>query len=482
MRADESRTVRLAARAARGSESELQRRLAQAITHLSVDAGTPGALACAEVLIGTLQRGPGGVSIDSATLTVRQVERLRTVAANVRPDRPVLVGVSPPGATRITLGQAPGDIVVVPDAHGARLARGASSAQRRSPSMLGVVFAASLAAGEAFKDAAAISDEYCRRQREFSFCPVTLGPDLEAAPTMSSDWAPIVTLAGVGAIGTAHALILGGLASQGAALLIDRERFASENLGTYSLGDAHDVTIAMPKVDLARRALSGWRHYPHVGMIADAIGAIDARRLPWTPIALSGLDNHDARRDAQRLRCDRLLDAATGDTAVGLRDTRPEGPCLACMLSAPPRRPPTEALVKLGIPIEIARAPGDAVVDDALIAGAASEDARALLTAQRGTPICGLMRAAGLTDVDEGDYMPSVPFVSQQAACLSIGRLLAIAAGIDEGLPNFFQYDTLMGPEAATRQRRRANPGCNCQRRSNTIAQVRRERQGGLAA
>jgi hypothetical protein len=482
VRAEETRTVRLAARAARGSESELQQRLTAACTHICVDAATPGALACAEVLISTMRRGPGQLSVDPAGLTCAQLQRLQQTAAALAPTRPLLLGASPRGATRIAIGHTTGEIVIVPDAHGVRLSREQSPVQQRAPSMLGVVFAASVAAGEAFKDAAQISDEHCVRHQQLAFCPVTLAGDLGAAPTMSPDWEPIVTLAGLGAIGTAHALILGGLAECGGAVLIDRQRYAAENLGTYSLGDTLDVAARTPKVKLAERALPGWRHHPHEGELSEAVRALDTQRLPWTPVALAGLDNHDARRDAQRLQADRLLDAATGDTAVGLRDTHATGPCLACMLPRAGGSSPTDALTKLGIPLELARAPGDAVVVDALIARAASEEARLLLSAQRGTPICGLLRAASLTELDSGDYMPAVPFVSQQAACLAVGRLVAITADIDEDLPNFFQYDALIGPHAAIRQHRRADLACACQQRAETISQVRQERRQGPAA
>lgn len=477
MRPEDSRTIRLAARAAGGSESDLEQRLARSVTHIAIDPGTPGAVACAEVLITTLQRGLGHVSIDPDRLSPGQLQRLRAAAAAVRPERQLLVGARPRSAPSIAVGAAPGDIWIVPDAHGVRLSRHGVPAQHRPPTSLGIVFAAAIANGEAFKDAAAITSEHCTRQDELAFCPVTLSSDPNRAAIPGADWEPTVILAGVGAVGTAHALILGGLSDRGGAVLIDQQSYAPENLGTYSLGTAADVLTATAKTTLAQQTLRGWRCHTQAGAIADAIARIDRQELPWAPVALAGLDNHPARRDAQRLQADRLLDAATGDTTVGLRDTRPAGPCLSCMLPAAPTASPTDALVALGIPLELARAPGAAVVDDAMIASAPTASARAVLSAQRGTQICGLLRAAGLSDLDANGFMPSVPFVSQQAACLSIGRLIAIATGTDTGLANFFQYDVMLGPERAISQRRAADPSCSCQQRSGTIAQIRRERR-----
>jgi hypothetical protein len=481
MQRDNSRTLRLAARAAGATESELERRLSAAAVHISIDPQTAGAMACAHVLICTLQRGLGGVSLDPAGLSGHDVEHLQQMANAIRPERPVRVGEPPAGAITIAIGRASGEICVVPDAHGARLSRTHVPAQHRPPTMLGIVFAASLAAAEAFKHAAGIRLEHCEHHEQLEFCPVTLSGDLDRAPMLDPGWAPALTLAGLGAIGSAHALILGGLTRQGTAVLIDRQGYAPENLGTYSLGDANDVIAATSKVTLAQRALPGWLPWRHHDEIASAIERIDMHELPWTPLVLAGLDNHAARRDAQRIQADRLIDAATGDTVVGLRDTRPQGPCLACMLAEPPAISPIDALVALGIPAELAHAPGEAVVDQQIIAAAPDAQARALLSAQRGTPICGLLRAAGLSDADAGDFMPSIPFVSQQAACLGVGRLVAIATGIDSGLPSFIQYDVVRGPAFAVRQRRVANPGCTCQQRAEIIAQVRRERGAASA-
>jgi hypothetical protein len=476
MRAEQSRTIRAAAKASGARESELEETLNATTVHLRVQPSLPGALVTVYLLAATLLRGPSRLTIDERDLNVSELTPLHQLAVSLRPKQQLQVSRPTKGAIEIAIGNRPSEIRVIPDGHGARLHRQGTPVQRFPPSILGAVLASAFAAGEAFKDAAGISDKRATRHTQLAFCPVTLSPNLDLVPPIPADWEPVLTLAGIGAIGTAHALLLAGLAPSGGVVLIDRQTYAPENLGTYSLGNTNDVNAATTKVRLAQRTLAGWRHHPYEGDIDAAIRAIDAGQLPWTPITLAGLDSPDARRDAQRLQSDRLLDAATGDTAVGLRDTHPDGPCLSCMLARPAATSPTKALTNLGIPLELARAPGEAVVDERLVASAPTEQARAILAAQRGTPICGLVRAAGLTVLDSEDYMPSVPFVSQQAACLTVGRLVAIQAGVEDGLPNFFQYDTLTGPDQAIRQNRRADPACACQQRAETIAAVRRER------
>ena len=43
---------------------------------------------------------------------------------------------------------------------------------------------------------------------------------------------------------------------------------------------------------------------------------------------------------------------------------------------------------------------------------------------------CGLAEAFGLSTADSSGYRPSIPFASQQAACLSVGRLIAYVLGM----------------------------------------------------
>ena len=103
---------------------------------------------------------------------------------------------------------------------------------------------------------------------------------------------------------------------------------------------------------------------------------------------------------------------------------------------------------------------------------ALTDEQRRRLVPYIGKPVCGLAQALGLTAVDAGGYRPAVPFVSLQAACLAVGRLLSLALG-DGARPNFVQYDALIGPKSSTIDYRRAAPGCYCQTRSDTIRRVR---------
>jgi hypothetical protein len=99
-------------------------------------------------------------------------------------------------------------------------------------------------------------------------------------------------------------------------------------------------------------------------------------------------------------------------------------------------------------------------------------DQRERLLPHLGRPKCGLANALGLTATDADDYRPSVPFVSQQAACLGVGRLLAVILRLPNPT-NLIQYDGLIGPQRATKERRPATATCYCQARASTIQRLR---------
>ena len=98
-----------------------------------------------------------------------------------------------------------------------------------------------------------------------------------------------------------------------------------------------------------------------------------------------------------------------------------------------------------------------------------------------GKPVCGLAQPFGLTSLEPGGYQPSIPFVSLQAACLAVARLVAHSVGHDSA-NNLVQYDGLVGPQRAIIERMQRVPGCTCQTRASTIKQVRAKRMRARAA
>lgn len=480
VRAEHTRAVRLAAAATGESEHGLERRLRAAAIAVSVDPSVPGALDIAAMLVETQRRGPGVVVLNPTGLTAANIQSIAGPAAAVSAD-PVSIGAPPAHAVRVHVGRRsePGVICALADGHGVRLTTtGGALAQHRTPSGLGVMFTAAVGGAEVFKTVAQVKPSRGPRQLTLTFCPVTLTNDPTTASTLDDDTLLELGLIGNGAIGTAHARILRAMPEfRGSrALLLDPEIYGHENVGTYSLGGLADANSKTAKVDIAAAAMSNWTVQTFRGPVGEALSLVDAGELRWPRIVLNGLDSIAARHDAQRLWPDRLIDAATGDTAVGLHDVVTGGPCLRCLLPAPAARESAAAALanELGLPVELV-AQGQIRLDERHLRGLTASQ-RARLLPFVGKPICGLADAARLTrDADE-TYRPSVPFVSQQAACLAIGRLIAIISGID-GLANFVQYDTLVGPQSMTRLHRGPSLDCYCQKRAETITIVRAARE-----
>jgi hypothetical protein len=479
MNVEHSRALRLAASAAGHSESELARHMAQRAVVVSLDPDVPGAIDIATTIVETLRRGPGHVHLDPSDVAPATVAAIVASAGAVAPSTPVSTKPAPHGAVAVHVGmQAPPQaIAVIGDRHGVRLAvDGRRLRQSCIPSSLGVMTAAAFAGGEVFKRVVRPRTDRVVYRDFIAFCPVTLDDDPARAPHLPLGWSPALGLVGDGAVGTAYARILGRLdLADPSAITVDPQVYGPENNGTYSLGSWQDVLDETPKVDVVERALQGWRVRRVRGTAADAIAAIEADGLNWPRVVLTGLDSIEARRSAQGLWPVELIDAATGDTSVGLHHVAGDGPCLRCFFpDRAAERSAAEALAaEFGLPIELVMR-GDHVLHEEDLVDLPS-DQRERLRPQLGKPVCGLADAARLTGADD-EYRPSVPFVSQQAACLGIGRLVASATGL-EGLPNFVQYDALIGPQSITCQARRPLPQCYCQQRRETITAVRIARQ-----
>ncbi len=476
---DHSRSLRLAGAVTGESVTQLHQRLEAASTSITIDPATPGSEAMAAVLVGLLRRLPGRLSINRTGLGAAVVDHLVAVAEAIDPDRPLEVRATRETDIGVLLGSSAPDrtLRAVADLHGFRLARTGSLRQQRAPSGLGIASAAAAIAGEVFKVAAGVRDERGPRLPGFSFCPVTLTDDPSAGPDLPPDWRLEAMLLGLGAIGTATTTIVGLLPVEGKLDVVDPQRFAPENVGTYALGGAAAAFEKPHKTALVATALPRFTTREHQVFAADLPGLIDAGDLPWPRIVLAGLDSTDARRDAQRIWPDVLIDGATGDTMVGLHVIHGPGrPCLACFfpdLGRPTAPVASDLAVATSLPREVLiQGDRDLTEDDVL---QADEEHRPALRAFIGRPICGLASAYGLTDLPDEGYQPAVPFVALTAAALVVGRLIAIVTSREPDA-NFVQYDTLIGPGPRTADHRRGRPACGCRSRQGIIEQVRAAR------
>lgn len=474
---EHSRGLALGANASGLTASRLQQAMEAAQIALSVDPAVPGGLLCARVLLSTLRRMPGRLLLEADGLNSGQVDELAAAVAAIDPKRPLRIARAGDPTVRLHIGTGRADqaIRLFPDAHGAHVASQRSAVIRpvAAATALGSTYTAALGAAEAFKYAARVQPERRVLHRHLHFCPVSLSTDLSPGARLALPGELELTLVGIGAIGTGVVLILSQLDASGLVVLVDYERFKRENRGTYSLGGEAEAASEPEKVALAEAALNNFDVIPFPHQVQDLPGAIDAGTVTATALVIAGLDSAVARRATQRLWPERLIDAGTGETMLGLHEhVEGEGPCMMCFF--PEERSGPSGATRLaeltGLAVELLADGEQILTTDHLREVTRAQ--RELLCDQVGKPVCGLARAVGLSTLDSGGFRPSVPFISLQAAALAVGALMAQRPP-GQSVPNLVQYDGLFGPQVATLETRVVTPGCYCQTHAPTIDAVR---------
>jgi hypothetical protein len=250
---------------------------------------------------------------------------------------------------------------------------------------------------------------------------------------------------------------------------------------TYSLGTRLDAEARLHKTSLVARELPNVDVYRVEGTAQDLINLIDSGSVEMPVTVLGAVDSIQARHEIAKLHSDLTLDGSTGGiagTAVSLAEAIPGGPCLRCYYPSVPKSigpSPEQQLAEMtGLDIKIL-ADGVRKLSGADIRHLPPQGRR-LLTAHLGKPICGLARTLGLTG-SEDNYRPSAAFVSQQAAALIVGALIARMNSTVDRLRDL-EYDALFGPTETMVANRRARFGCLCQTDRELVQQIRDRRSG----
>ncbi len=486
MSSEHSRALLLARGMTGEDQGTLLEHLGASRVHVSGAGSRPDVLATVESVIATLRRLPVRLSLQAGAFADAHAARLIEGARAIDPARGLALAEHP-GDLHIHVGPDPGTdahLIAMPERHGGHIAGpGIRIGETRQASGLGVMSTAALVCGEAFKALVRASPGRTVTHERLSWCPVTLSDDPAATPPVSADSELSLAIVGLGAIGTAIASILATLPLTGTLMLIDPERFAPENLSTYSLGTAQDAQCVPLKTDLAAGPLARFTCLRYPVTVRELIARIDAGQAPWPRLVLAGTDSPHARRETQRLWPDRLIDGATGDTTCGFHDVvaGADTACLQCLFAPDTSGPSSSHRLAeaTGLPVELLRH-GDELLTHEHI-NALPTERREMLCGQIGKPVCGLAQAIGLSTLPAEGYRPSASFVSQQAACMVVGRLLAHLLGVDPG-GSFVQYDALIGPHARLQEDRLPSPDCFCQQRADIVRAVRASRQGNALA
>lgn len=482
MNTDYSRPLKLAHHStadAAGLESRLHQ------TAVVVTCDDRSHLSTLSVLLCNLRRLPIDLFIGSASrgaLTDADLETLIGLAGEIDPERPIRIGEPPALATlRLHVGPSSrfADISAVPDGHGVRLRRRglAYPSQIALGSGLGSVLTAAVLTAEAFKEIVGVHARRQHRQTLLDFNPVTLRADGPELPFTTVEHSALV---GAGAIGTAIGLIFRESGVEGSLTVVDPEVFEGPNVATYSLGRRQDATERLHKTQLLMRELPRMDIRAVKGTAQEYINLLDQGKSPVAQIVLGAVDSIEARHQISKIYAPLTVDGSTGGitgTTIGLAEATPTGPCLRCYFREPPAATTPSVEQRLsaetGLDINLL-ADGDHVLSTEDVEHLSADGVR-LLTPHVGTPICGLARTLGLTGVED-NYRPSAAFVSQQAAALVVGALIARTNGLASRLRDL-EYDAMFGPGRSMIDYRRADASCSCQTDSVIIERVRDHRR-----
>jgi molybdopterin/thiamine biosynthesis adenylyltransferase len=346
---------------------------------------------------------------------------------------------------------------------------------------IGAVFAASLGVAEVFKVLIVLRAERgaAADGTPFSLLTYRAGDD-DPGPALPDRLKIDALLVGVGAIGNGIVATLAEFTLAGRVVVIDRQFYGPENLGTCILLGPQDIGTEKPAV--ARRALA---------QLAPAL-VVDTRVgnaelllpdvHPVPAIVLNGLDNRDARRAAQRLWADVTIDGAIGDFMCQV-SRHPGDPdvntaCLRCIF-APEIGPRAEDVAAAASGLRVVRVNVNDIVreEDVL---AAPERHREALRTQVGRPICSVTSEAVAQAISEVEqhkgFEPSVPFVATCSAAMVVGELVKAVMDLPSSLDPRFQFDILHGPAAGLDFPESRHVDCECVQRRSVITTFRAAR------
>lgn len=299
------------------------------------------------------------------------------------------------------------------------------------------------------------------------------GPDLPAIVRLN------LLLIGAGAIGNGIVHLLRELPVAGRASVVDSQKYGKENLGTCLL--IGPTEVGTQKAVFAEAVLSGCLDIAGFHEDLSAFARRLGRGIPYPEVILTGVDNIDARYEAQAIWPDLLIDGAIGDfpCQVSRHEMGVDGACLMCLFRHPPGADAGRVASRAtGLRRSRILQP-EATIDDEDVR-AAPPGRQTWLQARLGRPVCsvvseGVAQQISLDEQAKG-FAPSVPFVACLSACMAVGELVKHSAGWPSVLETRFQFDVLRGPTLGSMIPQQKQRDCDCAARARNIEIWRRQR------
>lgn len=347
---------------------------------------------------------------------------------------------------------------------------------------IGALMAASLGVAEVFKrvigvpaDVAPPLDRTAISLFDFSTQEVDAGPPLPDEILLEH-----ALLIGAGAIGNGIALLLSQLPLHGSIELLDKQDYGIENLGTCLLMEPEGWFG--PKAERLAAWLSANGRIATTWKKATIEDAIESGHFEKSPkLVLNALDDVQARRDAQRLWPQVLIDGAinsVGAAVIQYRLAQPECACLMCWFKDEPVDAKMIQGLVTGLHVDSLTDISRQLTDEDI---AKAEPARRAWLAEckrQGKTICATIAAADLEQrfgvTVEASFRPSVPFVATAAAALVMAESVKALAFPDARSPAMFHMGNLfLGPEHSMPLHRRPSAHCLCTVQRKALERLR---------
>ena len=350
---------------------------------------------------------------------------------------------------------------------------------------LGALAAASLGVADVFKRTAKVRFERAELfdALTFSCYDFITGHNDAGPPLPGTIRLPPTLFLGQGAIGNAITLLAGQLPLEGKALLLDKDHYGMENLGTCVLLGPAAAGEGYPKANWNLNYLKARGSKLELNAVTSDIEAAKKVVEPYLGLLVNGLDRVEPRYAAQDLWPDAIVDGALREFQCQFvsYDHDAGFACLRCLFQLPDGPDPLEAQARAtGLPRNVLQR--NLEITKELIE-MAPEDKRPFLQARIGKPACSV--AADMAAITEGPvkegFAPSVPFVAAMSGVLVMAEVIRRLIGQTVGVRKFY-FDVLVGPERGARINEQAKSTCRCQTRKGPIERQRANWQSAAAS
>lgn len=354
------------------------------------------------------------------------------------------------------------------------------------PNPIAALMAASLGVTEVFKRVFEVSEEVAPLLEmvefslyELSTDPTNIGPELPSVIAI-----PDAVLFGAGAIGNAIALVLSQLPITGRLHVVDKQKFANENLETCSqterkgwIGEPKAERLALWLKENSRLDATG-----QMNLIADAVSTREFKALA-VDLVLNGLDDVQARHDAQMLWPAIIVDGGineVGAAVVQHRLFQPTMACLLCSFKLPEENVQEMQRKVTGLAASSLLEQNRQITDEDVARADANSQPWLREMVKKKRTVCSVISEA-LVELGvnaEDGFQPSAPFVAAAAAALVVGEAIKALCHPEIDPPQKYMIGSLfLGPDTSIKLTQSPLTTCRCVVHKTLIERSHAERQ-----